>query len=126
MDPSSERSDPGGARARILVVEPYAAGRASICASLSELGYEVIGAASAAVARAITSLFLIDVLVADVDDRAICELVCELYIGASPIRSVRLTTDAVGHACTAPGVRMLEKPTRLTTLEEAIEWTLTA
>lgn len=124
MSRSSERSDSGTPGARILVVEPYESGRASLCASLAELGYEVIGAASASTARAIITLFLVDLVVADVDDGAICALVCELHARSAPIPAVRVTTDAVGHACVAPGVRMLEKPMRLAMIAEAIERTL--
>lgn len=124
MTGSSERSDSGAPGVRILVVEPYESGRASLCASLAELGYEVIGAASASTARAIITLFLVDLLIADVDDGAICALVCELHAQRSPIPAVRVTTDAVGHTCVAPGVWMLEKPMRLAMLSEAIERSL--
>ena len=120
------RSDSIAPRPRILVVETYPSGCATICASLAELGYEVIGVTSAAAAHAVMALFLIDLVVADVDDRAICALVCELRARGSPVPSVRLTTDAAHHACVAPGVRLLEKPTHLATLAEAIDSTLTA
>lgn len=111
---------PHGARPRILVVDGYASGRASICASLVELGYEVIGAPTAAAARALVAELPIDLIVADADDRALCELAHELDARPAPIPWLWLTTYAAVRAAAVAGAPLLEKPTHLSMLASAV------
>src|SRR5678815_2687337 len=103
----------------VMVVDPYAAGRAAISAAIAELGYRVVAAATAAEGRPIIEHGGIDLIVADGDDADIRALITWLPAGGVSIPSVMLTawrsaTRAI------PNTTMLEKPTGLDTLSTAL------
>jgi DNA-binding response OmpR family regulator len=105
---------------RVLVVERYAPCRRSICASLAELGHDVVAAATADEARAMMEQRPIDLIVGDVDDEAIRRMIEQLRARRSAVPVVMLTTLA-DHMGSSAGISLLEKPLKLEALEHAID-----
>jgi len=103
----------------VMVVDPYAAGRAAISAAIAELGYRVVAAATAAEGRPIIERGGIDVIVADADDADIRALITRLPARGVSIPSVMLTAWRLVRSA-VPNTTMLEKPTGLDALSTAL------
>lgn len=114
------QSSPWSPRCMVLVIDRYAPGRRSICASLAELGHDVLAAATADEARTIMSRKPIDLIVADADDGEIRRMIEQLRARRPCVPAVMLTTLAEPLERLA-GTPLLEKPLSLEALEGAID-----
>jgi CheY-like chemotaxis protein len=102
---------------RVLLVEPYSSGRAALGAAIEELGYSLVDAATAAEGRAIVEHQPVDVVIADADDEGGRQLLLDLQARPA-IGIIMLTTRP--HATPLPSAVLLEKPTGIDALSQAI------
>ena len=109
-------SNPRSTRRAVLVVDRYQAGRQAICASLAELGYAVVPIGELDELHAVLDTAVIDLIVADIDDRETRELVASLHALRAPIGTVMMTTHPERFV-TSPTVM---KPFSLEVLASAI------
>lgn len=105
---------------RVLLVEPYSSGRVALGAAIAELGYSLVDVATAEQGREIVEHESIDVVIADVDDEGTRRLLRDLQ--STSIGIVMLTTSP--HLTAPPRAILLEKPTGLDALSEALAQSL--
>jgi DNA-binding NtrC family response regulator len=106
---------------RVLVTDPYASGRRTICTCVAELGYEALEAQTAGDARLIAASNVIDLIITSYDDLESVSLLVELHDIDCGVPALLLTTWAQTRMPVPAYAKLLLKPLTLDVLARAIE-----